>query len=71
MKGRLADEELSEGERAAEKLGAGISDIITVSRLPEVGEKDRRLVVIQKVSETPWKYPRSVGVPAKKPLGMV
>jgi 16S rRNA (guanine527-N7)-methyltransferase len=71
MKGRLPDEELSEGERAAEKLGAKVSGQIRVPHLPEVGEKERRLVVIQKVRETPGKYPRNVGVPAKKPLGVV
>jgi 16S rRNA (guanine527-N7)-methyltransferase len=71
MKGRLPDEELSEGERAAEKLGARVSELIRVPHLPEVGEKERRLVVFQKVSESPGKYPRNVGVPAKKPLGMV
>ena len=71
MKGRLPDEELSEGERAAEKLGARVSEVIRVPHLPEVGEKERRLVVIQKARETPEKYPRNVGVPAKKPLGMV
>jgi 16S rRNA (guanine527-N7)-methyltransferase len=71
MKGRLPDEELSECERAAEKLGARVSELIRVPHLPEVGEKERRLVVIQKVRETPRKYPRNVGVPAKKPLGVV
>jgi 16S rRNA (guanine527-N7)-methyltransferase len=71
MKGRMPDEELSEGERAAEKLGARVSELIRVPHLPEVGEKERRLVVIQKVRETPGKYPRNVGVPAKKPLGVV
>lgn len=71
MKGRLPDEELSEGDRAAEKLGAKVSEHIRVPHLPEVGEKERRLVVIQKVRETPGKYPRNVGVPAKKPLGVV
>jgi 16S rRNA (guanine527-N7)-methyltransferase len=71
MKGRLPDKELSEGEKAADKLGARVSKLIRVPHLPEVGEKERRLVVFQKVRETPRKYPRNVGVPAKKPLGMV
>jgi 16S rRNA (guanine527-N7)-methyltransferase len=71
MKGRLPDEELSEGERAADKLGARVSELIRVPHLPEVGEKERCLVVIQKVRETPGKYPRNVGMPAKKPLGVV
>jgi 16S rRNA (guanine527-N7)-methyltransferase len=71
MKGRLPEEEVSEGEKAAEKLGARVSELIRVPHLPEVGEKERRLVVFQKVRETPGKYPRNVGVPAKKPLGVV
>jgi 16S rRNA (guanine527-N7)-methyltransferase len=71
MKGRLPDEELSEGKRAAETLGARVSEVIRVPHLPEVGEKERRLVVFQKVRETPGKYPRNVGIPAKKPLGVV
>ena len=71
MKGRLPDEELSEGERAAEKLGARVSTLIGVSRLPELEEKERCLVILEKVEETPEEYPRNVGVPAKKPLGVV
>ena len=71
MKGRLGDEEFSEGEKAAEKLGAKVSTLIRVPRLPETGEKERCLVVLEKVEDTPAKYPRKVGVPAKKPLGVV
>src|SRR5215210_3820217 len=71
MKGRLEDEEVSEGERAAEMLGAEVQEIIRVPRLPEIGEKQRSLIVLRKVGETPNRYPRGVGVPAKKPLGMV
>jgi len=71
MKGRLEDEELSEGEKAAEKLGAKVSTLIPVPRLPEMGEKERCLVILEKVQDTPAKYPRKVGVPAKTPLGIV
>lgn len=71
MKGRLPGEELSEGQKAAEELGAKVAEVVKVPHLPEVGEKERRLVVLQKVRETPGKYPRNVGLPAKKPLGMV
>jgi 16S rRNA (guanine527-N7)-methyltransferase len=71
MKGRLEDEEVLEGERAAEMLGAEVQEIIRVPRLPEIGEKQRSLVVLRKVGETPNIYPRSVGAPAKKPLGVV
>lgn len=71
MKGRLDDEELAEGGRALKELGAEVEDVIRVPLLPEVGEKERRLVVLRKIRGTPGKYPRSVGVPAKKPLGVV
>jgi 16S rRNA (guanine527-N7)-methyltransferase len=71
MKGRLGDEELYEGEKAAEKLGAKVSTLMRVPRLPETGEKERWLVILEKVGDTPAKYPRKVGVPAKKPLGVV
>lgn len=71
MKGRLDGVEVEEGERAAEKLGAEVAEVIRVPRLPELGEKQRSLVILRKVGETPKEYPRSVGMPAKKPLGMV
>lgn len=71
MKGALADEEIAEGERAAEKLGARVSDLIPVPRLPEIESKERCLVILEKMEKTPAKYPRNVGVPTKKPLGVV
>lgn len=71
MKGRLEGGEVSEGERAVESLGAEVSEVIRVPRLPEIGEKHRSLVVVRKVKETSDRYPRSVGTPARKPLGMV
>ena len=71
MKARLQTEELSEGERAAQRLGAKVSEVLQVPHLPEIGSKERRLVILEKVRDTPGKYPRKVGVPAKKPLGVV
>jgi 16S rRNA (guanine527-N7)-methyltransferase len=71
MKGRLEDEEIAEGERAAQKLGARFSQLIPVPRLPELEKKERCLVILEKTEETPREYPRNVGVPAKRPLGMV
>jgi 16S rRNA (guanine527-N7)-methyltransferase len=71
MKGRLEDEEIYEGERAAEQLGARVSDLIRVTRLPELDKKERCLVILEKVEETSGEYPRNVGVPAKRPLGVV
>jgi 16S rRNA (guanine527-N7)-methyltransferase len=71
MKGKLEDEEMAEGERAAERLGARVSGLIRVPWLPEFEKKDRCLVILEKVGGTPEEYPRNVGVPAKKPLGVV
>ena len=71
MKARLEDEEMAEGQRAAERLRERVSDLIRVPRLSEIEQKERCLVILEKVRETPGEYPRNVGVPAKKPLGMV
>ena len=71
MKAKLGTEEFSEGERAAQRLGARVSEVLRVPLLPEVGTKERRLVILEKVRVTPGKYPRKVGVPARKPLGVV
>jgi len=69
MKGRLQPDELSEGEWAAEALGARISERIRVPLIPEVGDRERQLVILEKVRETPARYPRRPGVATKKPLG--
>ncbi len=69
MKGGLEPAELSEGEWAVEALGARISERIRVPLIPEVGERERQLVILQKVRETPARYPRRPGVATKKPLG--
>ena len=70
MKGRLEAAELEEGERAVEALGAKVAEIIKVPVLPEVGEKERNLVILEKIGETPSRYPRRSGVVAKRPLGV-
>ena len=70
MKARLEGPEFTEGRRAIESLGARISECIPVSFVPEVGEKARQLVIIEKVRETNSRYPRKPGTPAKRPLGV-
>jgi 16S rRNA (guanine527-N7)-methyltransferase len=70
MKGPLNPDELSEGGRAAEALGARVAEIIRVPMLPEIGEKERNLVILEKVRQTPAQYPRRSGTAAKKPLGV-
>jgi len=70
MKARKGADELTEGERAAGLLGGRLYDEITVSQASDVEQKDRRLVVLEKVAETPERYPRKTGTPAKAPLGV-
>ena len=70
MKGRLEPEELEEGNRAVDALGAKVAEITKVPMLPEIGEKDRSLVILEKITETPARYPRRTGLVAKRPLGV-
>ena len=69
MKSGLEPEELSEGRRAADALGARVAEIIRVPMLQAIGEKERNLVILEKTRETPAQYPRRPGMAAKKPLG--
>lgn len=69
MKGEVSEEEHRDGERAASLLGGRILQTVEVPLLAEMEQKIRRLVVLEKVSETPEIYPRRVGLPAKSPLG--
>lgn len=70
MKGRIQVEELEAGRRATGLLGGTITDVVRVPFILGLPEKERHLVVIEKEKETPELYPRPVGRPAKRPLGM-
>jgi|SRR5829696_2529171 len=70
MKGWLEAEELEEGSRAVDTLGASVVEIVKVPMLPEVGEKERNLVILEKLRETPALYPRRAGVAVRRPLGV-
>jgi 16S rRNA (guanine527-N7)-methyltransferase len=69
MKGRLQEEELSQGVAAARELGAELSETPAVDYRPQLPQKERRLVVFEKVSATPARFPRRVGLAKKRPLG--
>jgi 16S rRNA (guanine527-N7)-methyltransferase len=69
MKGRLQEEELSQGVAAARKLGAELSETIAVDYHLQLPQKERRLVVFDKVNATPTTFPRRVGLARKRPLG--
>ena len=70
MKAGIEGEEFEEGRRATRELRARISGVETVAVLPEVGKKERNLVIIEKIRETPARYPRKAGMVTKRPLGM-
>lgn len=66
MKGPNVSEEIDEGKKAIELLGGKLQEIIQV----EVEESDLKhnLVIIEKIKNTPNKYPRKAGMVTKKPL---
>jgi 16S rRNA (guanine527-N7)-methyltransferase len=67
QKGESAEKEAEAAHSAIVILGGALEDLIEV-KLPGIDEK-RYLVIIKKMEATPSKYPRRVGVPAKRPLG--
>ena len=66
QKGDSAAEELTAAAPAIAALGGGASQLIPV-RLPET-EATHTLITIDKAAATDPRYPRRVGVPAKRPL---
>lgn len=67
MKGESGPAEAQTAEHAIQILGGRIQQLIPVT-LPGV-EDERYLVIIEKTAATPERYPRRVGIPAKRPLG--
>ncbi|KRL05471.1 16S rRNA (guanine(527)-N(7))-methyltransferase RsmG [Liquorilactobacillus oeni] len=66
LKAQKAHSELAEAQYAVELLGGSFKSDSKLL-LPETGD-ERHLIVFEKVKETPKKYPRKPGMPAKKPL---
>ena len=66
MKGPDIDEELKSSKNAIDTLGGRIVD----AKLIEIPETDivHSLIIIQKIRQTPTKYPRGGGKPRKNPL---
>jgi len=60
------DEEIERAGRAIGLLGGSLREVKKVD-LPSFSD-ERYLVVIDKLSPTPEKYPRRPGIPAKRPL---
>ncbi len=66
LKAQKSDQELEEARAAIRILGAKLIKV-TEDQLP-VEAADRRYILIQKTKETPNKYPRKAGKPAKNPI---
>ena len=66
MKGASGPAEAQAAENAIQLLGGHLRQLHPLT-LPGVVE-ERYLVVVDKIAVTPEKYPRRVGIPAKRPL---
>ncbi len=66
MKSADSDEEIAEAEKAAVTLGGKLLPLYTYT-IPGT-DITRRVVMVEKVRNTPEKYPRHYGVIKKKPL---
>ena len=66
LKGPKAADEVKEAEQALEELGGKVQSIKELV-LPATEEK-RTILVIEKIKNTPDKYPRKAGIPTKRPL---
>ncbi|WP_248705769.1 16S rRNA (guanine(527)-N(7))-methyltransferase RsmG [Convivina praedatoris] len=65
MKGSAADDELADGKRALTLLGGRLDEQFDF----ELFNNDARVIqVVEKMNETPRKYPRQAGIPSRKPL---
>lgn len=66
MKGSDVDAELKEAENSIKVLGGKLKDV-NIMNLPN-SDINHSLIIIEKIKETPTKYPRGGGKPRKKPL---
>ncbi|WP_295729177.1 16S rRNA (guanine(527)-N(7))-methyltransferase RsmG [uncultured Limosilactobacillus sp.] len=67
-KAQAAEDELLAASQAIKKLGGQERTVYSLE-LPTAPEpEERNLVIIDKLTATPQKYPRRAGLPAKKPL---
>lgn len=67
LKAVKTSEELSQAKRALALLGAKLTADYETT-LPQVND-ERHILVFSKTKQTPAKYPRKAGTPAKQPLG--
>ena len=66
LKSFEVDEELSASEHAMSEIGLKIKDVLKYQLPEDMG--GRSIVICEKISTTPKKYPRKAGTPSKNPL---
>ena len=66
MKAGNASQEIEDAEKAIKTLGGNINNIEEFN-LPQ-SDIGRTIIIIDKIKETPGKYPRKPGTPAKEPI---
>ena len=66
LKSFEVDEELSASKHAMSEIGLKINDIMKYQLPDNMG--GRSIIVCEKISTTPKKYPRKAGTPSKNPL---
>ncbi|MDD2373205.1 MAG: 16S rRNA (guanine(527)-N(7))-methyltransferase RsmG [Syntrophomonadaceae bacterium] len=64
-KGRNYQQEIDQAQNALAILGGTLEEVNCYTLMEE---RDRALIVVRKEKPTPEKYPRRVGIPAKRPL---
>lgn len=69
MKGFLDEREVKAGEKAALAMESEICEVVKVPFLAELPDKQRNLVILRKLTDTPEQYPRKNGMPRRNPLG--
>lgn len=65
MKGPNYETEVEEGEKAIEILGGKLKSIKTIK---VDSEMERNIIIIEKIKNTPQKFPRGQGKPLKEPI---
>lgn len=66
MKGSEVEEEVEQSKTAISILGGKIEQIETF-QLPK-SDMNRNIIIVQKIKNTPSKYPRKPGTPSKEPI---
>ena len=64
-KGRNYQQEIDQAQTALAILGGLLEDVYCYTLMEE---RDRAIVIVRKEKPTPEKYPRRIGIPAKRPL---